>query len=309
MIVISKLQFYFSNTHLTVKSLLDLENSLVRLVCEWFSLNTPATRSFMFVPKCNGGLGLRNPMTLYNSKRVSILLSVLNSKDTLVRKVARESLALHMCACKVLKAPDGAENQFLGYVVDSEYKVVKGSKQCWRRSDWIKLNEICIRIGIKAVQLCNHPHDKTSHMLNGCMNFRHPPNYTKRHDRIVNILFKDLAKMFGYAGCKLYTNTPFNPNMLAEGQPGALDTIASKPDIILIDEAASKVYIIEVSCPFDVFLEENYDHKFAKYMPLCQAIQQADYDTKVLVFMVGSLGGVHHRVVPGLQLLRYSRGD
>ena len=54
------------------------------------------------------------------SKRVSFLLSVLNSKDTLVRKVARESLALHMCERKVLKAPDGAENQFLGYVVNSE---------------------------------------------------------------------------------------------------------------------------------------------------------------------------------------------
>ena len=44
-------------------------------------------------------------------------------------------------------------------------------------------------------------------------------------------------------------------------------------------------------------------------MPLCQAIQQAEYDTKVLVFTVGSLGGIHHRVVPGLQLLGYGRGD
>ena len=95
--------------------------------------------------------------------------------------------------------------------------------------------------------------------------------YTKRHDLIVNILYEDLTKMFVYAGCKLYTNTPFNPNMLAEGQPGALDTSASKQRILLIDETASKVYIIEVSCPFDAFLEENYDHKLAKYMPLCQA--------------------------------------
>ena len=70
-IVISKLQFYFSNTHFTVKSLLDLENSLVRLVHEWFSLNTSAARSFMFVPKCNGGLGLRNPTILYNSNELA----------------------------------------------------------------------------------------------------------------------------------------------------------------------------------------------------------------------------------------------
>ena len=56
-----------------------------------------------------------------------------------------------MHACKVLRVPDGAENQFL--VVDSEDKVVKGSKQCWGRSDWTKLNELCIRIGIKAVHL------------------------------------------------------------------------------------------------------------------------------------------------------------
>ena len=50
-------------------------------------------------------------------------------------------------------------------------------------------------------------------------------------------------------------------------------------------------------------------YEFDKYMPLCQAIQQAEYDTKVLVFTVGSLGGVHHRVVPGLQLLGYGIGD
>ena len=55
-----------------------------------------------------------------------------------------------MRARKVLKAHDGAENQFLGYVVDSENKVVKGSKQCWGRSDW---NELSIRILIKAVRL------------------------------------------------------------------------------------------------------------------------------------------------------------
>ena len=93
------------------------------------------------------------------------------------------------------------------------------------------------------------------------------------------------------------------------GQLGALDTSASKPDIILIDETTSKVYIIEVSCRFDAFLEENYNHTLSKYMPLCQAIQQAEYDTKVLVFTVASLGGVHHRIVPGLQLLGYGRGD
>ena len=44
-------------------------------------------------------------------------------------------------------------------------------------------------------------------------------------------------------------------------------------------------------------------------MPLCQAIQQAEYDTKILVFTLGFLGGVHHRVVPGFQLLVYGRGD
>ena len=44
-------------------------------------------------------------------------------------------------------------------------------------------------------------------------------------------------------------------------------------------------------------------------MPLCQAIQQANYDIKVLVFTIGSLGGFYHRVVPRLQLLGCSRGD
>ena len=68
-----------------------------------------------------------------------------------------------MRARKVLKVPDGAENLFLGYVVNSEDKVVKGSKQCWGRSDWIELNELCIRIGIKAVRLALDEDDECTY--------------------------------------------------------------------------------------------------------------------------------------------------
>ena len=60
-IVMSKLQFYFGNTHFTVKSLLDLEISLVRLVREWFSLNTSATWELHVRPKMQRRTGLEKP--------------------------------------------------------------------------------------------------------------------------------------------------------------------------------------------------------------------------------------------------------
>ena len=80
-----------------------------------------------------------------------------------------------------------------------------------------------------------------------------------------------------------------------------------KPDLCLVDHKHSKAFIVELSNPFDAFIEDCYAHKFAKYMPLCFTLCDQGFDTKIVVLVIGSLGTVHKRVVSGLTLLGLSR--
>ena len=80
---------------------------------------------------------------------------------------------------------------------------------------------------------------------------------------------------------------------------------ARKPDLFLIDHENMKCFILEVSCPFDAFIEECYNTKFQKYMPLCDMLTICGFDCKILVFVIGSLGHVHYRFCSGLRKLGF----
>ena len=49
------------------------------------------------------------------------------------------------------------------------------------------------------------------------------------------------------------------------------------PDLCVIDHVTRKCLIVEVSVPFDVFVNDCYQSKFNRYLPLCQAITEKDY--------------------------------
>jgi hypothetical protein len=72
------------------------------------------------------------------------------------------------------------------------------------------------------------------------------------------------------------------------------------PDIFMIDHANKVVFIVEVSHPFDAFIETCYQSKFNKYMPLNLVIQGLSYRCQTIVLIIGSLGIVHRHFVPGL---------
>ena len=75
----------------------------------------------MFTPKKLGGLGILKPSTMYEAKKISFIISVLNSDDQNVRILARKSFELHMSKRKVPLAEE--EDNFLGYEVNDDYKV------------------------------------------------------------------------------------------------------------------------------------------------------------------------------------------
>ena len=113
-ILMPKLMFYFSNITFSEKRLQDMESLIVNAVRQWLRLNKSSTRAFMFTSKKHGGLGILKPSTMYKAKKISFIISVLNSDDQNVRILARKSLELHMSKRKVPLVQEEEDN-FLGY--------------------------------------------------------------------------------------------------------------------------------------------------------------------------------------------------
>ena len=145
--------------------------------------------------------------------------------------------------------------------------------------------------------LCSFHTDTNSHALNGCRKLR--GLYIERHDRCVELVLRELHKSVLTEYCEVFTNE----SVVFQG----LNTNTSKPDICFIDHAHSVAFIVEVSNPFDSFIDPCYHHKFHKYTPLHAKLSEAGFHTRIVVLIIGSLGTVHRHVVPGLTLLGLSK--
>ena len=145
--VMSELNFYLSNVTMSLLQLTVLEDEIVKFIRSWFGLNNSSNRDIMFIPRKFGGLGVINPTTTYIAKKISFLLSTLNSDDPQTRHSARSSLELHMKKCRVDK--NNIDSSFAGYCTDENGRLVKQCAVNWPKSVWIELNELCMREGLR----------------------------------------------------------------------------------------------------------------------------------------------------------------
>ena len=145
--------------------------------------------------------------------------------------------------------------------------------------------------------LCGFHSDTNSHALNGCAGLR--GLYTERHNRCVQLVRAQLEKDVVTDFVEI-----FDGEVVKIGGRVALDRC--KPDLCIVDHAHAKAFIVEVSNPYDAFLGECFNHKYMKYLPLCFALTDAGFETKVIVLVIGALGTVHKKVVTGLRMLGLS---
>ena len=150
----------------------------------------------------------------------------------------------------------------------------------------------------KSCSRCGYASETVSHILNGCAENKN--SIQKRHDRIVDIVRRNIASVDTTTVIENKVIKPTHFGADAENFTAAPHT---KPDLCVIDNRTRKCSIIEVSVPFDAFVSDCYQHKFDKYQPLNQCIQETGYQCKTVVLVVGALGSVHTRFVSGLKLL------
>lgn len=153
---------------------------------------------------------------------------------------------------------------------------------------------------VSSCPLCGFHTESNSHALNGCRELK--GLYIERHDRVVQLILQELEKRIVTEFCTVLCDQ----RVQFDGFSSA-DIQFNRPDICVVDHRNSVAFIVEVANPYDHFLDICYKQKFDKYMPLCIALNDAGFHTKIVVLVIGSLGFVHKRFVCGLQLLGLSR--
>ena len=76
-----------------------------------------------------------------------------------------------------------------------------------------------------------------------------------------------------------------------------------RSDLLLVNKAKKKAFIAEFSVSFDRFPNSCYQHKFNKYIELCNKCNELGYHTRIIVLIIGSLGLVHNKFENGVKVI------
>ena len=142
-------------------------------------------------------------------------------------------------------------------------------------------------------------------MLNGCMEFKNL--YVARHNRIVKLIGEQIAA--DKLDFKIHCDKIVKPEMFMNESEISDQSFSfqwvnhRRPDLLLVNKAKKKAFIVEFSVPFDQFIDLCYQHKFNKYIELCNKCNELGYHTRIIVLIIGSLGLVHNKFVNGLKVI------
>ncbi|CAH2094527.1 unnamed protein product [Euphydryas editha] len=127
---------------------------------------------------------------------------------------------------------------------------------------------------------CRHPGESLRHVLSGCSALANT-EYLHRHNQVAKILHQELALMY----CLLEQRVPYYqytpaPVLERDGvrlywdRPIATDRtiLANKPDIVVMDRAQSRVFLVDITIPHDENLVKAETEKKRKYLDLAHEI-------------------------------------
>lgn len=155
----------------------------------------------------------------------------------------------------------------------------------------------------RACNRCGFHSDTLSHILNGCQESKNA--IQSRHNRIMKIVASSVSD--ANPNSLVSMDSIVKPSMFFSQEPAFVNIQHSRPDICVIDHVSRKCMLAEVAIPYDIFINDSYQSKFFRYLPLCQRIGDLGYECKIIVLIIGSLGSVHNKFVNGLCMLGVPR--
>ena len=154
----------------------------------------------------------------------------------------------------------------------------------------------------KSCTRCGFHSDTVSHVLNGCRDSKCA--IQARHNRVLDIISNAVSALVCLAETTILKDQPIRPTHFDDTEiESVFEGIHSnRPDLSVINHRERSCSIIEIAVPYDPFINDCYQLKFDKYLPLSQKISDLGYSCKIIVLIVGSLGSVHSRFASGLKL-------
>ena len=159
---------------------------------------------------------------------------------------------------------------------------------------------------------------RSMHLLSACPTYA-ITSYIHRHNAALRVLYYhlrhsyridetpvlpyipgDIETVVVNERCKIYWNFSFATTRLLQ---------ATKPDIVLFDFDEKIIYVIEFSAPAETNITTKEEEKRLKYQPLLFELRQLHrgFKVKIVVLIIGSLGGMKQSFVSELEIIRVCR--
>ncbi|CAG4944763.1 unnamed protein product [Parnassius apollo] len=133
---------------------------------------------------------------------------------------------------------------------------------------------------VDICRACRHPGESLRHVISGCSALSNS-EYLHRHNLVARILHQELALKYGLVDRKL-PYYKYLPEAVLENDRARLywdraiitdrTILANKPDIVLMDRAQSRIFLVDITIPYDENLVKAETDKQTKYLDLAHEV-------------------------------------
>ena len=154
----------------------------------------------------------------------------------------------------------------------------------------------------KFCPLCSWP-QTTLHVLNNCV--PQLDKYAWRHDSVLQAIVSFVLQHLS-DGLRLLVDLDGHPNRY-KLFPTAIHITTQRPDIVLIDETAKQVALIELTMPAEENIVAAAQRKQVKYRELTDELHLAGWPTLLCTIEIGSRGNMRDSLSRAMAALRKTK--
>ena len=259
-LALAKVLHHFYNTRLPENLLDSMEKHLVSTIREMLKLYKSTSQLAIFLPRENGGLGIKKLSIVYYTTRIAFLVNILNHNVDNFRFLARESLKLDMNK-RNIKLAENSESSFLGYELNENgFLNCKNTFGC--QSDWLELSRYVRKIDacvdfvndVATVKINNEVINPTPTLQNALYSYCMKDLLRKANDLSIQGSFFRLSNINKKCSNSIFYNWNVSDNLYIFAIKSRLSILPTNFTIHLWDKEKNP------RCPFGCFHTESMAH-------------------------------------------------
>jgi len=198
------------------------------------------------------------------------------------------------------------EPQKVASIIEMQERMIE--TKAWKRARGIEVDtDMC--------RLCSKFKESVDHLLAGCEKIA-GNEYVKRHNNALMVMAVEWGKEKGLIEEKeKWYELSWKKGTMVENDKAKIvwdfefktrkKTRARRPDLILEDKVARKIFIVDMACPMEENIEDKRREKLTKYQQISFETRERrkGYEVRIVPLIIGCLGGGGDRVLKELTTL------